>query len=325
MSCLLQIEPVIRPRAVNIGRTVRIWRGGSCIWRGKLAEPQPGTDGWQISAVGDGALGATFQAHYTSWTADNPVNLAIARGLPWVNPGLSGIPGLWLSDQPDDASQKITDFLNLLCTNGAKTWYVDKSAALQIIPIPVTPTRLLVATVPVARTITADINTLWVRYQATADNSSSGAAATFGVTDSVNQASVNIHGTMEDYQDLSSAGVMSQAGAQSVASAALAAYVRATYAGPFTIRQGQLLTMGGSPVDIGAERGVPAVCQLLLTDGAYGGEVVPGPVTFPVGSYEYDDTAQTAAVTPFQSVADSLSSLLAAMFPASSSSTTSAP
>lgn len=325
MSCLLQTEPNIRTSALNPGRTVKIFRGGSKIWTGKLAEPQPGTDGWAVSATGLGTLGANYVSHYTTWNADDPVNQAISRGLPWTNLGLAGTPGLWLSQKEDDGSQSISDFLNLLCTNGALTWYVDKGGVLRIIPIPTVPTRLLVSTTPAARTITADINTIFVRYQATADNTSSSspstAAATYGVVSASNAASIAAHGAMEAYADLSSAGVMSAAAAQAAGQAALAAYVRATYAGPFNIRQGQLLTMGGSPVDIGAERGIPQVCQLMLTDGPYGGETIPGPVTFPVGSYEVDETALTATVAPHQSIAADLSSLLAAMFPAKPTST----
>ena len=319
MSCNLLTEPNSRPSAINVARTVKVFRGGSMIWQGKLAEPQPSSSGWAITAVGIGALGANFVSHWTTWNADSAVSLAISRGLPWVNPGLSGISGLWLTQKEDDASQSITDFLNLITGNGALTWYVDRANTLRIIPVPTVPTRLLVATDPATRTVTADINSLWVRYQATADSTAgdgSSAAATYGVVQAVNQASINAHGAMEAYADLSSAGVMSSSAAQAAGQAALAKYVRANYAGPFTIRQGQLLTLGGSPVDIGAERGVPGVCQLQLVNGPYGAEVVPGPVNFPIGTYEYDDDAQTAAVTPFQSVAADLSSLLAAMFPA---------
>lgn len=320
MSCQLLAEPNQRPSAINIARTVKVCRGGSVVWRGKLAEPQQSSSGWSISAVGRGVLGANYVSRYTTWNADDPVNQAIARGLPWINPGLTGTSGLWLSQKEDDASQTITDFLNLLCTNGALTWYVDQSGTLRIIPIPTAPTRILVATDPAPRTVAADINSLFVRYQITADNSSSSssstAAATFGTVQAVNQASINAHGAMEAYADLSSAGVMSSAAAQAAGQAALGRYRAVSYAGPFTIRQGQLLTLGGSAIDIGAERGVPQVCQLMLVNGSYGAEVVPGPVSFPVGTYEYDDTAQTATVTPFQSVQSDLSSLLAAMFPA---------
>ena len=124
-----------------------------------------------------------------------------------------------------------------------------------------------------------------MRYQATADNADTGAAATYGVVSATNAASIAAHQAMESYQDLSSANVLGSSAATAAAQAVLAAYVRATYAGPFTVRQGQLLTMGGSPVDIGAERGVPGVCQLFLIDGPYGGEVIAGPVTFPDRSH----------------------------------------
>ena len=181
MSCLLQTEPNLRSSMLNPGRTVKIYRGGSCAWTGKLAEPQPGSDGWSISGAGTGTLGSNFVSKYSTWNADDPINQAISRGLPWTNPGIGGTSGLWLSQKQDDASQTITDFLNLITGNGALTWYVDRAGVLRVIPIPTVPTRLLVATTPAARTITADVNRLYVRYQATADNADTGAAATYGV------------------------------------------------------------------------------------------------------------------------------------------------
>ena len=130
------------------------------------------------------------------------------------------------------------------------------------------PTRLLIATDPQARTVAADINGLWLRYQITSDqtgtSSGTAAAATYGTVEATNAASQAVHGVMESYEDLSSAGVISAGTAQAAGQSVLAAYQRATYAGPFTIRQGQLLTMGGTPIDIGAERGIPQVAKVIL-------------------------------------------------------------
>jgi hypothetical protein len=67
-------------------------------------------------------------------------------------------------------------------------------------------------------------------------------------------------------------------------------------------------------VDLGCEQ-AGTVVRLMLSDFAYGGEVIPGPVTFVAGEVEYDDSAQTLTVTPFQNVASSFSDLLAAVFP----------
>ena len=51
-------------------------------------------------------------------------------------------------------------------------------------------------------------------------------------------------------------------------------YTRASFAGPFTASRGQLMTSGGAPIDPGTDQ-AGTVCQLILTDYAYGGEVTP--------------------------------------------------
>ena len=53
------------------------------------------------------------------------------------------------------------------------------------------------------------------------------------------------------------------------------------------------------------------VIKLILTDFGYGGEVTTNlPVTFIVGSYTWDDLAQTAEIVPYQTVNQSLTGLL---------------
>ena len=41
-----------------------------------------------------------------------------------------------------------------------------------------------------------------------------------------------------------------------------------------------------------------------------GGEVVPGPISFIVGAYSYDDFAQVATISPYQELDQSLTGLL---------------
>jgi hypothetical protein len=294
-----------------------------------MDEPSPSPDGWQVKAHGTGTQGNDFMAYYTTWNANSPVNLAIVRGLPWQNPGINESQA-YLSQQQDPASQSITDHLNLICTMGGQTWYVTTNTygdVLSVFPLPTVPSCILVATTPVARTIAADLDAAWVRYQITADPStstasdgttdttSSTAAATYGTVEATLPQSIQAHGTMETYADLSSTtSIVGSSAAQAAGTGLLQQYVRANYAGPFTIAQGQLLTMGGAPMDIAMPPG-PVVAQLALTDFGYGGEVVPGPVMFLIGEYEYDDTAETANVTPFQSIASDFSSLVSAVYP----------
>jgi hypothetical protein len=311
MSCLLEVPPTARTPVTDPGRTVRIFRGASCVWTGKLDEPAYAAGGATVSAHGSGVMGSDFSAIYSTWDQNDALNQAISRGLPWVNTGIPAtwtnpVTSVWLGQQPDSGSITITDYLNQLCTYGGLTWYVGRGNVLNVFPLPTTVTRLLVCTDPVTRTIAADVNALWLRYQTSADTAT---AATYATTEVSNPASIAAHGLMENYGDLSSAGTLTTEVAQSIGAYVLSRYNRANFAGPFTVRPGQLLTTGGVPVDLGCEQ-AGEVCRLILTDFAYGGEVTAAPITFVTGAYEYDEMTGTATVTPFQSVSASISSLL---------------
>lgn len=315
----LEVPALYRNAAMNPGGIVSICRGGHTVWTGKLDEPVPTPTGWTMTAVGTGNLGTDFLALYTgTWPTglpDSAVNAAITRGLPWVNPGIGTPSGIWLGQAIDSGAQTITDLLNLVCTRGGLTWYVNSQPGglpgtdLNVFTLPTAVNRLLVCSTPVARTLGGDINTIYIRYQVTADNTTSGAAATYATTSVQNAASVAAHGVIETYIDLSDVGVQTATAAQAVGNHVLAIYQRASFAGPFTVSPGQLLTTGGQPVDLGTDQ-AGTVCQLVLTDYGYGGEVIPGPVSFIVGAYAYDDQGQTAQITPYQSLDESLTGLL---------------
>ncbi|HEY2638949.1 MAG TPA: hypothetical protein VGI66_03570 [Streptosporangiaceae bacterium] len=318
LTCTLQVPATFRDNRLNPGRTVQAYRGGHIIWRGKLDEPAPTATGWQITAIGSGQLGTDYVAHYTStWPGGEPdqaINNAITRGLPWTNPGVGTPAGAWYGQAPDDAATTITSLLNLVCTRGALTWFVDSTKfhqpnTLSVFALPTAVDRLLVSTQPVPRTLGGDINTIWIKYQVTADSTTTNATATYATTSVQNAASVAAHGVIETYIDLSDVGVQSTAAAQAVGTAVLAIYQRASFNGPFTVAQGQVLTTGGQPVDNGMEK-AGHVYRLLLTDFGYGGEVTPAPITFIGGAVTWDDQNQTGSVTPYQSVDTSLSGLL---------------
>lgn len=305
-----------------------MYRGGSVAWEGRLLEPVPSAAGWTVSATGAGTLGADFSAIYSNWSnPDDAIGQAIARGLRWSNPapGLSGSPYasmLWLGQQVDSGSQQITDYLNAITVQGALIWWIGRNNVLSVMPRPTAVNRLLVATTPVPRTVASDLTTLWLHYQATADTTSTTggatATATFGLAEATLPESIAAHGPLEAYADISSAGVMSSGQATANGNAILAQYNRANYSGTFAVRYGQLLTTGGTPVDLGCQMDQPMVCRLLLTDAGYGGEVIAGPIQFLAGAYAYDDHAQIASITPFQAVSADLSSLLSAMYPTTS-------
>jgi hypothetical protein len=321
LQATVQVPATYRTQLLNPGWQVRVTRGGHTVWTGRLDEPVPSASGWQVTAVGDGNRGADFRAVYSStWPAGEPdqaINNAISRGLPWVNPGVGTPSGIWLGQAQDSGAGTVTDLLNLACTRGGLTWYANSQPGgqpgtdLSVFPLPTAVNRLLVVTDPVPRTLGGDINTIYLRYQASdASSTTSGSQqATFGSTSVQNAASVAAHGVTETYVDLSSAGTMSAGAAQAVGSNILAIYQRASFAGPFTAARGQLLNAGGAPVDPGTDQAATVV-RLILTDYAYGGEVSPAPITFIVGGYAWDDFAQKATITPYQSLDQSLSGLL---------------
>lgn len=318
MSATLQIEADRRVPAMETGRIVRIIRGGGIIWEGIMIEPVPTDAGWTLSANGAGNYGTDYVALYTStWPANQPdesVNNAIGRGMRWVNPGI-GSTGMYLGNVVDSGAQDITSLLNTATGLGAYTWYVtttDYGNMLSVFPLPTVPDRLLVANTPVPRTIGADINTVYERYEVSADNPATGTAQVNATTSSQNLTSAAKYGTRETYVDLTPAGVMTAATAQGYGNNVLQRYIHATYSGPFTVGPGQLLTMGGQPVDLGADQ-AGHVAQLVLTDYAYGGEVsIHNPVAFLIGGYEYDDDSQTASITPFLYQAADLAGMLSA-------------
>ena len=292
-----------------------------------MDEPVPTATGWNFTAVGTGMRGTDFLAIYTdTWPANQPdesINNAIARGLPWVNPGVGTPSDAWYGQAVDSGAQTITALLTLLTTRGASTWYVNSQPGgvigddLSVFPLPTTPNRLLVATTPVPRTLGGDINTIYLRYEITADNTDATtgatAPATYGLAVAQNAQSVAMHGELETYIDLSDVGVMTSAAAAAVGQQVLQIYQRASFAGPFTGSYGQLCNMGGTPVDPGTDQAA-TVCRLVLTDFGYGSELAPGaPIQFIVGSYEWDDFAQVFTVTPYQALDQSLTGMLQAL------------
>jgi hypothetical protein len=312
MSCLLQVEPTFRTDAMNPGRIVQVMRGGSVVWEGILQEPVPSPSGWQITAVGAGNYGTNFCAVYATWNDQNDaVNQAIARGLRWVNPGIPS--GVWLGQQVDSGAQQITDLLNLFCTLGGYVWYVGRGNVLSVYPIPAAEspsdaTRALTCISPVPRTLGGDVDRIFFQFQTSRDNAT---AATYGLATVTDAPSLAKYGALEVYEDLSSAGLVTLGTVDALGANVFQRYQRASFSGPFTVRQGELLMPGGGACDLGQEQ-AGMVCTLLCTNFGYGGEVSADPVTFLVGAYEYNDQAQTAQVTPFQALDMSIANMLTA-------------
>lgn len=175
MTFNLAVEPDYRTDALNPGRIIQAFRGGSCVWEGELTEPVPTATGWQVTANGNSTYGTNYLAYYGTWNADDPVNKAINRGMRWVNPGIGSPSGIYLGPVQDPGSLAISDFMSLLTTGGALVWNLVppafstipagpwvlqfSSSPMDLTGVVTSPATLLLAsTTPVARTIQGTYN-----------------------------------------------------------------------------------------------------------------------------------------------------------------------
>jgi hypothetical protein len=329
-TCTLEVPAAFQSQALAVNSPAKIFRGGHQIWTGTLTKPVPGPGGLAVTLKGDGNAGDDFRYIYTSsWPTSQPdegINNAIGRGMPWVNPTLGQPSGIWLGDQVDSGASSVTEILTAMSSKGGLGWYVNAQPGgaigtdITLAALPVTPTRLLVVPSPVPRTDGGDIRAIYVKYQTAADNTTTGAVATYAVTSVTNTG----HGGSEVFMDLSSSGVMSAGSAQAVASKVLQLYVRASFGGTFDVAPGYLLTTGGVPVDPGTEQ-AGFVCQVIMMSYDYGGEVSPlVPPQFLVGGYEWDDQARKGTITPYQTFDATLANVIGAVTPAAPAAATAA-
>jgi hypothetical protein len=246
----------------------------------------------------------------------NPaIDYAIQRGLPWKNPGIN--LGWTTRTPPDHFSISMTDFMNHITQDAGLTWYVDENDYVQVIEVPDQVNRLMTTTDPVGRTITNYVNRLYAKFTSETKQAFVSNNDLFVYVD--DEPSQDEHGVIEALIDLTTGSgmqAMSPEDARALALNVLSRYAAVTYSSPVTIRHGQLMMKGGQATDLGCEQ-PPIVSRLLVTDYGYGDET--GPIEFPFGTYEYDDDAMTATVTPFQSDDASIPSLLATLVPATRS------
>src|ERR1035441_930053 len=184
-SMLLQLPPGYRSDALNPGRIIRMYKGTSVVWDGKLAEPVSTKDGWQVTAVGLGVLGTDFAAMWggEGYSLNSPIDNAVTRGLRWGNAS-PGITAGWLSGGadrttwPDNASFTVTDHMTNITAKQGMTWYVSRpqgnslTGKLNTFQLPTYVNRLLVSSDPVPRSVFGELTTLWVSFMRSEEHTS---------------------------------------------------------------------------------------------------------------------------------------------------------
>jgi hypothetical protein len=335
MSCTIAMDSRHRSPAMRAGRLVRVYRG-DVVWRGTMAEPAPHEGGgWDCTAQGIGSYGNSFRAIAgggvaggTPASANAMVDDAINRGLLWKRvQNLDVVPGMDLTQLYEKGSRSVTEGLNSFTSGSsdgsapvALTWHVDGwESRIRVAPLPpvTAPTRLLISADPVGRALAGYYNAMVLRYQSSQDDTT---AATYDVWQEPSSGftvtpSMARHGRLEGYADYSNAGYMTAAQAKDRAQGLLSAYQAISYTQSFGVTPGQVLTLGGSPVDLGVER-AGEVYRVLYADLGAGGEVsMADQVIFLGGDYQFDDVAQAGRITPYAFIAQDFGSLVSTMAP----------
>lgn len=180
------------------------------------------------------------------------------------------------------------------------------------------PDLYLISTSPVARTMSSMYNTLVINYQSSGDTAATSQAAATAAVDSIAivdiPESVARYGRQEYYLDLSNGGTMSHTSVVNLGRTVLNKYVNVNYSNPFAVMPGQLLNNGGSPVDLGCDWS-GKVCTVLGHGVPVGGSTQFGPLTFFISQYQYDDSSQTATVTPYQSARTDIATVVSELYP----------
>jgi hypothetical protein len=326
LTATLTLPTAQRHAAIRPGRLVKAWRGGT-VWEGTLAEPTTQSGTWQVTANGIGTYGNNFQAAYSGgWGgangADVParvINEAVDRGLRWAKVPATignGPPLLDFQVPFDSASKTLTEFLNGLGAAGGLTWEITRLGHnVKFHALPTAPTRLLLAPDPPGRTVAGHYNALWVKYR-----QNPGAVIHTDIYQNKRQA--DRWGPLEAYADYTAADPMANTWAQGNRATTFAAGVLAktpatSYTNSFAVVPGQVLTLGGVPVDLGCERAGEVYKVIGATQG-WGGDDPNAQITFVGGAYQWDDIAEAGSITPYQKAGTDLSSVMQAMMPATS-------
>lgn len=297
----LAADPEARPRALIPGRDAFIVAGGQIVFPGILAAPKRGLP-WQCQIDGAAGRGQDFRA---TNNVDLPTMLADAntRGLGWTIP--AGLPVGVGAGPATSLSNSVTEILNGVAGGLGQTWWLDTSKTLHVAAPPTTPTVLFTSQTAAGGRALAGYVTA---YRVTWIDSGTGA---WRQGFRRNTAAEDKFPQVEAELDLTGRGAMTAAQATALADGRLSLYgPRAPWAGPFVFADGQVLNLGGVPIDLPFVT-APVMGRLTLTDPDHAAELsYPSYTDLRVGVTEYDDEAGTLTVTPYDIVQSTLAARL---------------
>lgn len=293
--------------ACRQGRKVGITIGGQDLWTGDLSEPQPSGVSRSFTAEGSSVELARFIAApgvSNVWTltgGSGTVATAQARGMTVTSGTLYDAPYGQAAD--NDGSKTVDQAVNDVADLLGYTWQVN-GGALSMFPYPTDASYIVLAQDQGSRSLNDFVTDLIVRYD-------DGATIT---AVSVSNGQGSLRGYREATLDLSANGTLTLAQATAIGQLDLARRgSRTKFSSPITVQSGQILNLGGSPVD---PRTIRAGCVVSVQglDVARGGEPDGSAPQILIGSVVCDYGTRSAVLTPYDYTGKTLTTALAGGF-----------
>lgn len=300
----LDAPPVLSNPAVVEGTRVAIYQAGGVVWRGYLLTPERGYP-WKMSATGLAAAGAWKRAQTGTLVTpqDDRVNPANSIDLAqqhddaaWLwrrRPGSTDATRNIVDDQVDSTSLTLLEALER--TDRPTYWTVSSDGLVSWQPPPVSPTHVLHARELPARNAENLATEVFIRYN-----------EIYGGTvipwlQRVAPPEYDQRGPRrQDSLDLRNEPAMTAAQAEARATAYLDDLRRAgayTWSGPLTAAPGDLVTPGGTAVDLSTVR-PPMRVRVVPPADDVASLAHAGQLDVLVERYVYDWDTGVASLTP---------------------------
>lgn len=278
-SCRLGVPVDFAHPALRPGRWLEVYDGLSLVWAGILAEPERG-EPWMLAANG----WASLADDYAALSTDVATSLtgAVGRGLPWLLDGVTlaavGADGrpMMLDEQLDAATLAV-----------GKRWAVFADRFFRATADPTSPSYAVIdSDTPGGRSIDGYVTHLYALYIDSVTGQPTQAGPVVSPTLAPDL------GRYERYLDLTGAGPLTLAAAQSILAGRLAVNGAQLppFSGSLTIPEGAVLTLSGQPARLSTVRaGVMVEVRGAAQDPASGAFTYATTVRFVVGECEYSD------------------------------------
>lgn len=282
--------------AFTPGRRVLI-PAGADYWRGTLNNPRGGAV-WEFTADGWAHLPQNYTAvaptSGNAWNLDEVTDAMISRAgayLPWTRP--AALPTT--QGQQGSGAATVAQVLSDVTDAENRLWHVSRGGQVTAGARPTAVAYLLLADDTAGgRSVGGFVTDVHVTYQDTADY------AIKTLTRSIT--TPRRYGRFEQPLDVTDRGAITTAKAQALGDNYLARRgPRLAFTNAFTVSPGQLLSPGGTAVDLSVVQATDGVVKILLTDpDSAGGELTYQATSLIMGETEFDEDAGLLTITPLE-------------------------